>query len=152
MRNTLFLAYSVETLLKHKKQIQTCLDKLTQEQIWWRGAESQNAAGNLVLHLAGNLTQWILETLGGEPSSRNRDAEFAARGGIANDELKRRLHDVVERSAAVIGGLSEQRLQDKVTVQTHHISVLEAIYHVVEHFSLHTGQILYATKLLEKMP
>ena len=144
-----FLEYSIERLREHSQRIQTSLDQLTEQHIWWRGAETQNAVGNLVLHLTGNLTQWILETLGGEPPTRNRDAEFAAHGGILRDELKKRLHDVVERSTVLIQAIPEQRLQEKVTIQGDEMTVLQLVYHVVEHFALHTGQIVYATKLLE---
>lgn len=144
----IFVEYSIDRLQTFQQRIDACLDKLNDEQVWWRGADAQNAVGNLVLHLSGNLTQWILESLGGDPPTRDRDAEFAARGGVSRDDLKQRLGSIVGRSAEVIRGLAEQRLTEKVTIQKYHVTVLEAVYHVVEHFALHAGQIMYATKLL----
>ena len=86
-----FLKYSTGKLNQYESRIETCLDKLTCEQIWARGAENQNAVGNLVLHLCGNLGQWILSGVGGAPDHRDRDAEFAARGDVGAGELKLRI-------------------------------------------------------------
>jgi len=76
-----FLRYSVAKLRKRCGHIDTCVGKLNAEQVWQRGGESQNAVGNLLLHLTGNVRQWILDGVGGMPVQRDRDAEFAARGG-----------------------------------------------------------------------
>ena len=122
--------------------------KLNDEQIWWRGAETQNSSGNLVLHLCGNLGQWIVSGVAGAPDTRQRDAEFAARGEVSREELIRRLRARVAETIAVIAAVAEERLTDRITPQKYEVSVLEAIYHVVEHFSHHTGQIIFATKLL----
>lgn len=143
-----FLSYSVEKLRQYEQRIEICLRKLTDEQIWWRGAEEQNALGNIVLHLSGNLTEWILQALGNEPPSRNRDAEFNARAGKSGEELTAQLRDSVERAIAVIETLSAEQLMQEVSIQSYRLPVLQAVYHVVEHFSQHTGQILFATKLM----
>ena len=79
----LFLDYSARKLRQYAGRIEDCLGRLNEEQIWARGAESENAVGNLVLHLAGNVRQWIVAAVGGRPDIRQRDAEFAARGGVA---------------------------------------------------------------------
>src|SRR5260370_14171241 len=91
-----FLNCSIEKLTELCGRIETCLGKLTPEQIWMRGAENQNAVGNLVLHLNGNVRQWILSGVGGAPDARIRDEEFAARGGLEPDALGRRLREAVE--------------------------------------------------------
>lgn len=143
-----FLRFSTGKLQQLAGRIDVCLGKLTEEQIWWRGADTQNAVGNLVLHLCGNVRQWILSGVGGEVDIRKRDEEFAARGDISPSGLQERLHDTVKAAVAVIGAVSPERLGEHVRIQSYDIPVLEAIYHVVEHFSQHTGQILYATKLL----
>jgi uncharacterized damage-inducible protein DinB len=150
MNNTdrIFLDFSVRKLELLSNRIESCLDRLNAEQIWARGSENENAVGNLALHLAGNVRQWIVSGVGGKPDIRERDAEFAARGDASAAELKERLSAVVTEAAAVIGGVSEQRLTERVTIQNYEQSVLEAIYHVVEHFSMHTGQIQFATKML----
>ena len=129
-------------------RLEACLDKLSEEQVWARGSENENAVGNLVLHLSGNVRQWIVAGVGGAPDTRERDGEFSARGGSSIPELKERLRGIVTEAAAVIAAVTPERLAERVVIQKYELSVLEAIYHVVEHFSLHTGQIIFATKLL----
>ena len=141
-----FLAYSADQLEELCGRIETCLAKLSAEQIWTRGGENQNAAGNLVLHLMGNVRQWILSGVGGNPDDRVRDREFAARGGAGPQELAAGLRATVEQACAVVRSLPHSRLTDRRTIQGHDVSVLQAIYHVVEHFSGHAGQIILITK------
>jgi uncharacterized damage-inducible protein DinB len=143
----LFLDYSARKLRQLTGRIEDCLGRLTEEQIWARGAETENAVGNLVLHLSGNVRQWIVAAVGGRPDIRQRDAEFDARGGLAAAGLAGHLRGIVEEAAGVIETLAPPRLAEPLTVQGYHVTVLEAIYSAVEHFSGHTGQIIYATKL-----
>jgi uncharacterized damage-inducible protein DinB len=144
----LFLRFSSEKLKQLSGRIEACLAKLDDAQIWWRGAETQNAVGNLVLHLCGNVRQWIISSIGGEADVRQRDQEFAAQGGLDRVALAARLRETVDAAAAVISNLPPDRLSELRRIQNYDVTVLEAIYHVVEHFSEHTGQIVYATKLL----
>ena len=140
-----FLKFSGEKLAQLFGRIETCVGKLTAEQIWRRAADNDNAAGNLVLHLAGNVRQWILCGVGGQEDRRDRDSEFAARSG---DDVLSRLRPVVSEAVALIAGLPPGHLSEKKTIQKHYdVTVLEAIYHVVEHFAEHTGQIIFATKM-----
>ena len=143
-----FIEFSVRKLGQLSGRIQDCLSRLTEDQIWARGGESENAAGNLVLHLSGNVRQWIVSAVGGVPDIRQRDEEFAARGGVPGAELAVLLRNAVTEAGAVIAALPPERLTERIHVQGYHVTVLEAIYHVVEHFAGHTGQIIYATKLL----
>ncbi len=143
-----FLDYSARKLRQNTARIAECLDRLTLEQIWTRGAETENAVGNLVLHLAGNVRQWIVSGVGGKPDTRRRDEEFAARGGQSAAVLAAQLRAVVEEAAAVIQALPADELTRPITIQQYAVTVLEAVYHVTEHFSGHTGQIVFATKLL----
>src|SRR5579864_4031658 len=99
---SIVLPYAADKLTEYCGRIETCIDKLAPEQIWTRNAENANAIGNLVLHLAGNVRQWILHGVGGEPDTRQRDTEFAARGGLDPAELKRRLRSTVDAACAVI--------------------------------------------------
>ena len=144
----LFLDYSAQKLRQLAGRIETCLGKLTAEQIWTRGSEQENAIGNLVLHLCGNVRQWIVAGVGGAPDLRERDAEFAARSGMSAPELGARLRVAVEEAASVIEAVPGARLAERIVVQQYDVSVMEAIYHVVEHFSGHAGQIIFATKML----
>lgn len=144
----IFLDCSVRRLEMSVSRISRCLEGLSDEQVWMRGSDQENAIGNLVLHLCGNVRQWIIATVGGKPDIRVRDREFSARGDITKQELMERLTAITGEACAVIRSVSEARLAEKVTVQNYTLTVLEAIFHVVEHFALHTGQIIFATKLL----
>jgi uncharacterized damage-inducible protein DinB len=144
----LFLDASASKLRQSVGRIEVCLGKLTEEQIWARGHENENAVGNLVLHLEGNVRQWILCSLGGESHERDRDAEFAARGGWYSAQLAGRLRVTVEHAAKVILGLGPDELTKIYTIQKYEVSGVEAVLHVVEHFSYHTGQIIFATKFV----
>jgi len=145
---TLFTDFSARKLRQLESRIADCLGRLADEQIWARHAETENAVGNLVLHLAGNARQWVVAAVGGREDTRKRDAEFAARGGHSGADLAAHLRAVVEEAAGVIKTLDADRLSERVTVQDYQVTVLEAVYHVVEHFAGHTGQIIYATKLM----
>ena len=143
-----FLKFSSEKMAQLFGRIETCVAKLTPEQIWMRAADNDNAVGNLVLHLAGNVRQWILCGVGGQEDRRDRDTEFSARSG---EDVLSRLRPVVSETVSLIAALPPGRLTETRTIQKHYdVTVLEAIYHVVEHFSMHTGQIIFATKLLTR--
>lgn len=144
----IFLDYSSHKLCQLVERIETCLTALSDQQIWVRGGENENAVGNLVLHLAGNVRQWIVSGVGGQPDHRQRDGEFAARGGVPATELISRLRTTVEEASAIIGKVTPEQLVEPLTIQGYEVTVLEAICHVVEHFSMHTGQIIFATKML----
>ncbi len=144
----IFLDFSARKLEQLAGRIEDCLGRLSYEQVWARGGDHENAVGNLVLHLCGNLRQWIGSGIARKPDIRVREREFSARGDIQPDELRERLATAVREAVAAIRELAPARLTEAVRVQNYELSVLEAIYHVVEHFAQHTGQILFATKRL----
>jgi uncharacterized damage-inducible protein DinB len=143
-----FLEFSAGKLDELTGRIETCLEMLDDERIWARGGGNENAIGNLVLHLCGNVRQWIVSGVGGAADIRQRETEFAAHGGVAADELAAKLRTTVGEATQVIRSLTAERLSRRFVVQGYDVSELEAIYHVVEHFSMHTGQVLFATKVL----
>jgi uncharacterized damage-inducible protein DinB len=143
-----FLTFSADKLTQLSGRIQDCVGRLSSEQVWARGHDNENSVGNLVLHLCGNVGQWIGSGVGGKQDTRKRDTEFAARGDIQPAELADRLNKAVSEAAGIIRNLPHARLVEKTTVQKYDVTLMEAIYHVVEHFSQHTGQIIFATKLL----
>jgi uncharacterized damage-inducible protein DinB len=145
-----FIEFSVRKLRQLAGRIEDCLGKLDESQIWWREAGTQNAVGNLVLHLCGNLGQWIGSGVAGEPDHRDRPAEFAAEGGVSAEELRARLRERVGQTCQTIEALSAERLAETIRVQDYDVTVLEAVAHVVEHFAQHTGQILFVTKYLTR--
>lgn len=142
-----FLAYSADKLALYLSRIETCVDQLTPAQIWARQSENENAVGNLVLHLEGNVRQWILGGVGGQPDIRHRHAEFQARSGAAPAELKAKLRGTVEEAIAVVRSVPPERLTARIRPQDYDVSVLEAIYQVVHHFAGHAFQIILLTKL-----
>ncbi len=143
-----FLNYAAEKLTQLCGRVETCLGKLTADQTWMRGGENQNAVGNLVLHLNGNVRQWILSGVRGQPNTRHRDEEFAARGGMGPQALGTLLRGTVDEALVIIRSLPPERLAERTTIQGHDVTVLEAIFHVVEHFSGHTSQIIFIAKMV----
>jgi len=146
----LFLSHAVAKLEQMTGYIELCLARLTPEQVWYRGAGHENAIGNLVLHLCGNIKHYIVHGVGGEPDTRNRPAEFAAGHEYPASQLSAHLREEVNRVVAVLNSLTPERLAEKVIAQDSQRTVLEEIFQVVGHFQQHTGQILYATKQMGK--
>lgn len=142
-----FLNYSTEKLELYLDRIETCVDKLTPEQVWARQSENENAVGNLILHLDGNIRQWILGGVGGQRDIRDRNAEFDARGGASPAELKARLRGTIEEAVAIVRGVTPERLTERIRPQGYDASVLEGIYQVVQHLAGHAFQIMLLTKL-----
>jgi uncharacterized damage-inducible protein DinB len=148
MIEQIFLNFSGEKLDQLRGRIHDCVDRLSDDQIWLRHSENENSVGNLVLHLCGNVRQWIGHAVAGQPDQRNRDSEFAARGGLPKAALLRKLDEVVDAAVATIRTFPPDRLEEQKSVQNYNVTVFEVIYHVVEHFAQHTAQIIFATKLL----
>jgi hypothetical protein len=146
---TTFLQATREMLLEQSwPRLRNCVESLTDEQIWWRPNPSSNSIGNLVLHLNGNVTQWIIGSFMRTDDHRDRPAEFSRTEGVSREELLQRLSATMERVSDVLDHITEADLMAKFEIQGYHTIGLEAIYHVTEHFALHYGQIAYITKLL----
>ena len=144
-----FLACASEFLLEeYLPKIERCLEKLTDEQIWWRANEESNSIGNLILHLCGNARQWIICGVGGQSDQRNRDAEFAQREEIPRDELLSLLRYTLAEIETTLRTLDPLLLLESRQIQGHDVTLLNAIFHVTEHFSMHTGQVIMLTKML----
>ncbi|MDB4890123.1 MAG: hypothetical protein JWL61_1978 [Gemmatimonadetes bacterium] len=133
---------------EYPKKIQLCLDTLPADALWRRTDAGSNSIGNLLLHLEGNIRQWIVSSVGGAPDQRQRSTEFAATEGADAATLFAALRSTLDAADAVIAGLSVDDLASRRTIQGRDVSVFDAVYHVVEHFSLHTGQIILLTKQL----
>ncbi|HVO99244.1 MAG TPA: DUF1572 family protein [Bryobacteraceae bacterium] len=143
----LFLAHSINKLTQFTAYIEVCLVQLDSAQVWRRAGDSQNSIGNLILHLAGNVRQWICASIGGQPDVRQRDNEFAE-SRMETPQLIAHLNAAVRDALEILENLPPGRLTDVVVTQDGDRSVLEVIYQVVGHFQQHGGQIIYATKLL----
>jgi len=127
-------------------KIERCLAELADDDIWWRPNEASNSIGNLVLHLCGNVTMWILGGVGRLPFERDRQQEFDERKTIPAAELRSRLRGVVQRADEVMRAVDAEELLTRRQIQGYDVTVLEAIYHVVEHFGMHTGQVILLSK------
>jgi uncharacterized damage-inducible protein DinB len=128
-------------------KLKRCLEEMSEEDLWWRPNEQSNSVGNLILHLCGNLKEWILSSMAGVKFERNRNAEFTERRPRPKEELIAAIDETVNDVSRVLGELPQSRLLERFPVQIYTASRLQAIYHVVEHFSYHLGQILYIYKL-----
>jgi uncharacterized damage-inducible protein DinB len=134
---------------EYLRKIETAVAPLTEEQLWWRPNEESNSVANLLAHLHGNLSQWVLAGLGGEPFERHRGAEFAARRGAAGkEELLARLRETVTRCREVALRLTADDLLRVRKIQKYELDGASALFHTVEHMSYHTGQIVLLAKWL----
>lgn len=131
-------------------RIRKCLDQLNEEQIWYRPNANSNAVGNLVLHLCGNARQWLIHGLAEVEDIRNRDYEFAASGQEGKVQLLDHLERLEKDLTAAIPKIVAQDLLVERTVQQHFSQLgVSMIVHAIEHFSYHTGQITYITKMIK---
>jgi hypothetical protein len=127
-------------------RIKHCLEQLNDEQVWQRPSESMNSIGNLILHLCGNLRQWIVSGFGGAPDARNRPAEFTERGPIPKAELMRKLEVVVEETTRILLNLDAQQLSKSCRIQGFDITGVAAIFDSIPHFRGHTQEIIHMTR------
>lgn len=132
---------------EYPSKIEQCLEILPAKALWARTDEKSNSIGNLLIHVTGNVTEWIIGGVAQSSFNRNRPAEFAAREGKNAKELFAGLRAAVDEAAAVIEKLSASDLEARRFIQGRETTVLGAIYHVVEHFAMHTGQIVLLTKI-----
>jgi len=145
---SLFLAFSrVKLLDEYWPRLKGCVDLLTDDQLWWRPNEASNSVGNLVMHLDGNVRQWLVAPFTAVEDQRDRPAEFAAREAGPAAALTAALDGTMREAAAVLARLTDADLLETYQIQGYTLSGVEAVYQVVEHFALHYGQIVYITKL-----
>lgn len=132
--------------VEYPAKIVAAVNTMPPDRLWWKPHATANSAGNLLLHLAGNVRQWVVSGIGGAPDVRERDAEFSATGGWDAPALLGHLQRAVDDAVAVIGSLSPELLGDARHIQGRDATVFAALYHVVEHFAGHTGQIILLAK------
>ncbi|HMH14339.1 MAG TPA: DUF1572 family protein [Edaphobacter sp.] len=132
------------------KDMRACVERLTDEQVWERHGAHENAVGNLVLHLCGNMRQWVMHGVGKAEDVRIRDAEFNADGELTGVGLIELFEKTVAEARGVIDSLPAERLVERITPQGRNVAVLEAIYQVVGHVQQHMGQIILLTKQMTR--
>ncbi|MBI1803225.1 MAG: DUF1572 family protein [Ignavibacteria bacterium] len=143
-----YISYVRRRLLKeYLPRIKQCMNELSDDDIWWRARETDNSIGNLVLHLNGNIRQWIITGLGGTANVRNRQYEFAERNHIPKEELVSMFEATLREADQVLEHFDPAGLLETRHIQIYDVTCLDAISHVVEHVAQHLGQIIYITKL-----
>lgn len=146
---SLFLAFSRKTLFELSwPRIKECVAPLTEEQVWWRPNPASNSIGNLLLHLDGNIRQWLIASFNKTEDKRNRPAEFSAQDGLNVGDLLARLGATLDEAVRVLDRLTVEELLAPYEIQGYHVRGLDAVYQVVAHVALHYGQIVYITKNL----
>ncbi len=145
----LFLEFSRNKLLKqYWPRLRSSVEPLTDEQVWWRPNPACNSVGNLLLHLNGNVRQWLIASFSGLEDGRNRPAEFNERRRIAGKLLVQQLDATMQEAATVLDRLTARDLAATYQIQGYTVCGLDAVYQVVEHFGMHYGQVLYINKTL----
>ena len=144
-----FIGHARNYLIHHYlPKIERCLERLTDDQIWWRANPESNSIGNLVLHLCGNARQWIIAGVNQTPDARQRDKEFQQVKVMSANDLVTLLRETLFEIDRTLTDLDPTSLLAVRRIQGLEVNVLEAIFHVTEHFSMHTGQIIMLTKML----
>lgn len=133
---------------EYLEKIEVAVAPLSEEQLWWRANEASNSIANLLAHLHGNLSQWVLQGLAGEPFERHRGREFSARGAATKESLLADLKSTVGRCRAAVSALTEDELGRTRRIQNYELDGHAALFHAVEHMSYHTGQIVLLAKTM----
>lgn len=144
-----FIAQSIYRMEEKLTHFEKAMAQASEEDIWRRPNGSSNTIGNIIIHLCGNITQYIHSSLGEVPDIRQRDAEFAADGGKTKAELMSMLRQTVEKANQIMQNLDRSRLLEVRSVQAYEFSAIGIIIHVVEHFSYHAGQVAFWVKQLK---
>jgi uncharacterized damage-inducible protein DinB len=147
-----FLSFAVTRLKLTQGEIAKCVAQLSEEQMWHRGGDYENSIANLLLHLAGNMRQWILHGIAGQPDIRQRDNEFSLAPTTSAAEAHATFNATVEEACHVLSSLPPEQLLNVIDPQPtgtwRHLTSLEGIFQVVGHVQLHAGQIFVLTKQL----
>ena len=143
---TAIIALSRRYLREYLTKIRLSVSVLEDHVVWSRPNEASNSIGNLLLHLTGNARQWIVSGIGDAPDMRDRQAEFDQRAPMPVTVLIDRLEQTISDVDRVLASLTPADLATRRVIQANDVTVLEAVYHVVEHFSMHTGQIILLAK------
>ncbi len=142
-----FLDVARHQMTERVERIEHCVGQLSDAQLWWRPREEMNSIANLLLHLGGNMTQWILSGVGGEPDYRRRPAEFSDRSLTPKAEVMDRFRHVVSRVDALLASFDETKLLESRKIQGFEETVLSAIWHSLEHLGGHTQEIIALTRM-----
>lgn len=144
-----FLENILYRIDENMRMVRKSFELLKEEDLWEKPNAASNSMGNLIVHLCGNMTQYVLAGLGGKEDQRRRDEEFTIKGGLNKAALMAKLSRVTDEVKEEIKGLTEEQLTRHYRVQGFDLSGTGILLHVVEHFSYHTGQIAFWVKLMK---
>jgi uncharacterized damage-inducible protein DinB len=148
--SALFLEFSRRKLLEeYWPRLQGSIVSLSEAEIWWRPNDASNSIGNLLLHLNGNVRQWLVASFSESADDRDRPAEFAERRLVPRSDLLATLATTMGEASATLARLTEDDLRKTLRIQGYTVSGVEAVYQVVEHFAMHYGQIVYIIKQVQ---
>jgi uncharacterized damage-inducible protein DinB len=156
MENSIDLAQNALKALSNRitsilpKQIRSCVEELSEEQLWWRPNESSNSVGNLVLHVSGSMRHYLSRSIGGLEYSRDRDKEFAERGPVTKEELLATFDETISQATRVLGEFDTSRFTSETEEPGYYFTLFEQILGIATHLATHTGQIVYITKMLKE--
>ncbi len=142
-----FMARSRHQIDHARDKINHCLDQLTTEDVWWTARDGCNPVGVIIQHLMGNLRQWAFSAMGGEPDVRDRPSEFQIVERVPKDDLQAEFNGVLDRVREIYSRISVSDLLAPKRIQGFDTMTLDAIYETVCHLELHTGQVLFLTRL-----
>jgi len=144
-----FIQQSVYRITENTNKIICCMLEIDEIQAWQRPNESSNSIGNIILHLYGNIRQYVISALGKTEDVRLRDKEFSIKEGFDKKELSAKLKHTVDEAINIIENLTERDLIQLYSVQGFTLSGIGIIIHVTEHYSYHTGQMAFWIKILK---
>ena len=142
-----FMARSRHQIDHARDKINHCLDQLTTEDVWWSPRDGCNPVGVIIQHLMGNLRQWAISAIGGEPDVRDRPSEFEVVEAGPKDDLQAEFNAVLDRAGEAYSRLGGSDLLARKRIQGFDTIVLDAVYDTMCHLELHTGQVLFLTRL-----
>ena len=131
-------------------QIRSCVEELSEEQLWWRPNEQANSVGNLVLHVSGSMRHYLSRGVGGITYNRNRPAEFSERGPISKAQLLETFNETIAQAEQVFAAIDGSRLVQDTDEQDYVPTVFDSIFNISIHLATHTGQVVYITKMLKE--
>jgi uncharacterized damage-inducible protein DinB len=146
-----FIDQTIKTIDENTSKIKACMKQLDEKDIWFRHNEHINSVGNMILHLCGNIRQYIISSLGGAPDIREREIEFSTVNGFTNAELTAKWQDTMHEAVTIITHTSAENLLRHRVVQGSTLSGIGIIIHITEHYSYHTGQIIFLTKMYKNV-
>lgn len=144
-----FKNQAIFRLQEKKEHLEKCFQQLKEEDVWWQPNSASNSIGTIILHLCGNIGQYILSSLAQQPDTRKRDLEFRTEGTLSQVALLKKISTVIDQAIAVIDACPEEEFLRQREVQGFTFSGVGVALHAVEHLSYHTGQIAYLVKLMK---